>query len=93
MYQFYKVDAKISIKYITDKEYNLDKIKAYLDKGGYFNSDNLTILFNIYTYGYCNICNNIVTPLIRLNNEILNYSMAKLFKFFFENINMQNINR
>ena len=93
LYQFYKVDAKISIKYITDKEYNLDKIKAYLDKGGYFNSDNLTILFNIYTYGYCNICNNIVTPLIRLNNEILNYSMAKLLKFFFENINMQNINR
>lgn len=55
---------------------------AYLNKGGYFKSENVFLLFNIYTYGYCNICKNIVTPLIRLNNEILNYSMAKLFKFF-----------
>ena len=90
LYQFYKIDGKITIKYITDKEYNLDKIMKFLSKEGYFNKEKLTLLFNIYTYGYCNICKNIVTPLIRLNNEILNYSMSKLVKFFCENLNMQN---
>ena len=90
LFQFYKLDSKITIKFISEQEYDLNKIMAYLNKGGYFKSENVFLLFNIYTYGYCNICKNIVTPLIRLNNEILNYSMAKLFKFFFENLHMTN---
>jgi len=90
LFQFYKVDSKISIKFISEQEYDLNKIMTYLNEGGYFKSENLFLLFNIYTYGYCNICKNIVTPLVRLNNEVLNYSMAKLFKFFFENLNMRN---
>ena len=90
LFQFYKTDTKITIKFITQNEYNINKIMEYLKKEGYFDKEKLIVFFNIYTYGYCNICKNIVTPLIKLNNEILNYSMAKLFKFFFENLNLPN---
>ena len=93
LYQFYKIDSKLSIKFISEEEYNLGKVKNFMDKKGYLKPENLALLFNIYTYGYCNICNNIVTPLIRLNNEILNYSIGKLIRFFLENINIQNFNR
>ena len=62
------------IKFIKEKEYDLDKMISFIEKKGYFKSENLALLFNIYTYGYCNICKSIVTPLFRLSNEILNYS-------------------
>ena len=93
LYQYYRIDEKFSIKFITDKEYDLDKIMLFMEKKGYFKSENLALLFNIYTYGYCNICKHIVTPLFRFNNEILNYSTAKLFRFLLENLNMKNTNR
>ena len=93
LYQYYKIDGKFSIKFITDKEYDLDKIISFIEKKGYFKSENLALLFNIYTYGYCNICKKIVTPLFRFNNEILNYSTAKLFRLLLENLNMKNNNR
>ena len=44
----------------------------------------------IYTYGYCNICLSIATPLFELPNEITNYSTSKLFRFLLENINIKN---
>ena len=81
------------IKFIKEKEYDLDKMISFIEKKGYFKSENLALLFNIYTYGYCNICKSIVTPLFRLSNEILNYSTAKLFRFLLENLNMKNNNR
>ena len=93
LYKCYKIDGIISIKFITEKEYDLDKVMTFIKNKGYFKSENLALLFNVYTYGYCKICKNIVTPLIRLNNEILNYSTAKLFRFFLENLNIQNNHR
>ena len=93
LYQYYKIDGKFLIKFIKEKEYDLDKMISFIEKKGYFKSENLALLFNIYTYGYCNICKSIVTPLFRLSNEILNYSTAKLFRFLLENLNMKNNNR
>ena len=93
LYQYYRIDSKFIIKFIKDKEYDLDKVMTFIEKKGYFKSENLDLLFNIYTYGYCNICKNIVTPLFRFSNEILNYSTAKLFKLLSENLNMKNNNR
>ena len=88
--QYYKSNGKIVIKFITDKEYDLDKIMKFINTKGYFKPENVALLFNLYTYGYCNICKNIVTPLFKLDNEILNYSSAKLFRMILENINMKN---
>ena len=90
----YKYNGRIIAKLISEKENLLEAIINYL-RGNYnftINhkiSDNI-LFFDIYTYGYCKICQDIVTPLFKLPNEVLNYSTAKFLKFLFENLNNEN---
>ena len=34
----------------------------------------------IYSYGFCEVCNNVVTPLVKLPEEIINYSATKFYQ-------------
>jgi hypothetical protein len=44
----------------------------------------------IYSYGFCEQCNQIVTPLVKLPEEILNYSATKFYQNILYNKNLIN---
>ena len=79
---------KITIHNLTEQINLIDKVSEFLG----FNDDISTISSKknnkeseedgIFSYGFCEICNCIVTPLVKLPEEVLNYSGTK----FFENI-------
>ena len=97
IHHLYKSDGRVNIKLISDKDNFLDKIINYLEINDNFKFSNKIPEYDnnlaIYTYGYCNICQEITTPLFKLSNEILNYSFSKFFRFLLENINIENYNR
>ena len=82
---------------ISGNEYNLDKIFKYLNETTNIDfskllpfKENINTISEmgetfIYTYGYCNICKGIVTPLFKINNEVFNYSSSKFLRFMLEN--------
>ena len=45
---------------------------------------------DIYSYGYCEKCNQIVTPLVKLPEEILNFSATKFYQNILYNKNLIN---
>ena len=69
---------KITIHNLTEQINLIDKAAEFLG----FNEDMKTAEDGIFSYGFCEICNCIVTPLVKLPEEVLNYSGTK----FFENI-------
>ena len=96
VYYLYRNKRRIKISMILEeKECEIDKVFKYINdfSGGKFSvqkfdsEEDIYNLINseIYTYGFCKICNNIVTPLNRLPNEIFNYSSTKFFKDIFKN--------
>ena len=96
VYYLYRNKRRIKISMITEeKDSDIDKILNWIDnfENGKFLVQKFDIeedvynLINseIYTYGFCKKCNNVVTPLNRLPNEIFNYSLAKFFKDIFKN--------
>ena len=98
IHHLYKSNGRIKVKLISDKENHLDTILKYLEVNEKFKilykieNENDTDV-DIYTYGYCNICKDITTPLFKLSNEVLNYSISKFFRFFIENLNIENNDR
>ena len=48
---------------------------------------------NIYSYGYCEICKAIVTPIIILSKELFNYSASKFYKHILFNHDISNYKR
>ena len=82
---------KLSVFNLAETQSNIDKVSDFL--GFYENSQNKEIKENsskkigenisnetnndIYSYGYCEECNRIVTPIAKLPNEILNFSATK----------------
>ena len=94
IHHLYKSNGRIKMKLITEKENNLDKIINYLNINNSFKINNkIPEKYNtieIYTYGFCNICQDITTPLFKLSNEILNYSITKFFRFSLENLKIEN---
>ena len=94
VYYLYRNKRRIKISMILEeKESDIDKILNFIDvseNGNFlvqkFDEDVYNLINSeIFTYGYCKKCNNIVTPLNRLPNEIFNYSLAKFFKDIFKN--------
>ena len=69
IHHLYKSDGRVNIKLISDKDNFLDKIINYLENNDNFKFSNKIPEYDnnlsIYTYGYCNICKNIVTPLFQ----------------------------
>ena len=73
---------KISILNLNEQIYYIDKIAEYL--GLYTINSNKKKESSedeeIYSYGYCDLCNQIVTPIIILPEEILNFSATKFYQ-------------
>ena len=54
--------------------------------------ENIDNRFNdIYTFGYCNQCNNITSPFIKLDDNVSNFSASKFYYHFFYNHNVRNL--
>ena len=77
-------DLDLIINYLKEKtKIDYSKILVYNKKD--FNSIFEIINSDIYTYGYCNICKGIVTPLFKIGNEVFNYSSSKFIRSMLEN--------
>ena len=93
----YRAEGFLKIWMLSENEKDIDKILNYLNKATNTNFKELLVYKNennsiseivnedIYTYGYCNICKSIVTPLFKISNEIFNYSSAKFIRLMLEN--------
>ncbi len=93
----YRSKGVLKIWMISGNEYCLNEIISYIKKNTKidyskllpYKSDINSISernnSDIYTYGYCNICYSIVTPLFKMNNEVINYSASKFLRFMLEN--------
>ena len=94
VYHLYSNTGRISIMNISSKQYNIDKIVDYIlsEDPEYNKSKEKTINYDgdIYSYGYCKICNAIVTPLIRLPLDMYNISSGKYFRFMLYNTEAKN---
>ena len=90
VFHYYKSNERIIIKLLSEQEYDLELILNYIKKNNIFQTQKDDSLLDIYTYGYCNICQSITTPLFKLPYEILNYSKAKIFRFILENTSLEN---
>ena len=88
---------RISLYPLNESSYSIDKIAEYLG----FNENVNTNINNInkkreieedeiYSYGFCETCNQIVTPLVKLPEEILNFSATKFYQNILYNKHMIN---
>ena len=84
---------KISIFNLDETLNNIDKVVQFLGFDVNSNKDkkkeninkkigenDMTNKEDIYSYGFCEICNKIVTPIVKLPNEILNFSATKFYQ-------------
>ena len=86
---------KISIFNLNETLNNIDKVVQFLgfeinpnkekDKekenaNKKIGENDVTNKEEIYSYGFCEICNKIVTPIVKLPNEILNFSATKFYQ-------------
>ena len=92
----YRAKGVLKFWMISGNEYDLEKVISYLNEKTKIDYSKILIYkdidftsdlvnSNIYTYGYCNICKSIVTPLFKVSNEVFNYSSAKFIRFMLEN--------
>ena len=98
----YNGRIKISIFNLNESLYQIDKVSEFL--GFDENSQNkeketsskklveltLTNEDEIYSYGYCELCFKIVTPIVKLPKEILNFSATKFYQNILYNKKMIN---
>ena len=93
---FYRAKGVLKFWMISGNEYDLEKVISYLNEKTKIDHSKILIYkdtdftsdiayTNIYTYGYCNICKSIVTPLFKISNEVFNYSSSKFIRFMLEN--------
>ena len=95
-YYLYNSDfSRIKIEFITNSDCSLDIVNEYINNKDKENNkknnpdnnqnQNQEIDYNIdlYSYGFCKECKQIVTPLIKLPKDLFNYSSSKFFKHFF----------
>ena len=83
----YKNNGRIKISLFTLNEtlYQIDKVSEFLgfiDNPQNKEKENKNLEVNnddIYSYGYCEQCLRIVTPLVKLPTEILNFSGTKFY--------------
>jgi hypothetical protein len=103
IYYIYKKTGRLKIQTIQSNEDCLEKVMEYVNKetSGFSkinnfqkNSNTNTKDFNynldIFSYGFCKICNKVCTPLVKLPREFFNYSAAKFFKNMLYNHQMPN---
>ena len=86
--------SRIKIEFLSNTDTNLEKAINYINiENANFKinfgqtGQNQLIDYNvdIFSYGFCKKCKEIVTPLIKMPKDLYNYSAAKFFKHFFNN--------
>ena len=94
--------SRIKISYMSKKEFterNGDEIINYINSKNneskflFENTEqNKEIDYNIdiFSYGYCEKCKQIVTPLIKIPKDFFAYSTAKFFKHILNNSKLKN---
>ena len=91
--------SRIKIRYLSNSEANLEKIINFVDRKNedfkkyYVESpviENIDYNSDIYFYGYCKQCKDIVTPLIKMPKDLFNYSAAKFLNHIFNNKDICN---
>ena len=82
-YYLYNSNLRIKSSYLSNSDQNLDKILNFVNRKNedfkkyYVESpiiENIDYNFDLYFYGYCKQCRDIVTPLIKMPKDIFNYS-------------------
>ena len=101
-YYFYTSNfSRIKIEFISNSDSNLEKIIDFINRENvdftkYYseNSQSKEIDYNIdiFNYGYCKNCKQIVTPLVKMPKDLFNYSSAKFFKHLLYNDEIFNRN-
>ena len=102
-YLYSNIGARIKITFLKNNtsECKLDKVLGYIDREGstefskYNNyeskeTSNVDYLIDIFCYGYCIICKEVVTPLIKLPRDIFNYSSVRFLKQLLLNHEIRN---
>ena len=86
--------SRIKIEFLSNSDINLEKAINYIniENANFKNNfgqtgQNQLIDYNvdIFSYGFCKKCKEIVTPLTKMPKDLYNYSAAKFFKHFFNN--------
>jgi hypothetical protein len=92
IYYIYKKTGRIKIQMIQSNEDCLEKVMEYVNKEncgfskinnfqkGNISHKDFNYNLDIFSYGFCKICNKVCTPLIKLPREFFNYSVSKFFK-------------
>ena len=101
-YYLYNSDfSRIKVEFISNSDSNLEKVYDFINRENVdfkkYNSENnqnqkIDYGIDIFSYGFCQKCKHIVTPLIKLPKDIFNYSSAKFFKHIFNNKEIRNRN-
>ena len=104
-YYFYNSNfSRIKIEYISNSDYtdsDLNEIFKSIDRENVnfkkysfaaYPFKEIDYNINIFSYGFCKICKQIVTPLIKLPRDLFNYSSAKFFKHLLGNYTIPNRN-
>ena len=99
-YYFYSSNfSRIKIEFISNSDSMLEKIIDFINRENVdftkYYSENAQIKeidynIDIFTYGYCKKCDQIVTPLVKMPKDLFNYSSAKFFKHLFYNDEIHN---
>ena len=91
--------SRIKIDFLSSSDTNLEKIINFVNKKNedfkkfYFENafaEKKDYNSDIYIYGFCKQCKEIVTPLIKMPKDLFNYSSAKFFKHIFNNQEVSN---
>ena len=101
-YYFYSSNfSRIKIEFISNSDSNLEKIIDYINRENVdftkYNSEtaqskDIDYNIDIFNYGYCKKCKQIVTPLVKMPKDLFNYSSAKFFKHLIYNEKIVNRN-
>ena len=91
--------SRIKIDYISNSDSNLEKVIDFINRESvdfkkyYFDNiqvQELDYNIDIFSYGFCKECKQIVTPLIKMPKDLFNYSSAKFFNHIFNNKDICN---
>ena len=89
IFSLYKGSQRLNISLMDNSDKLLQKIIEEMKIKENNVSKNEYV--NIYTFGYCEKCFNIVTPVKKLSVDVFNFSASKFYYHFFYNNNVVNI--
>jgi hypothetical protein len=78
------------MEWINRESTDFAKYNIYSKNEKSLSTKNMNYNIDIFSYGVCNICQNVVTPLMKVPRELFNFSVAMFFKFMLYNHDLRN---